>query len=85
VVLLWPGTNYLYFGSHDALGGQKPGLIEIDVSLANPQPTRKKVQLESALAVAVPGFIGAPSLDTGYNLLHVGSEAGTLYAVQVPF
>jgi outer membrane protein assembly factor BamB len=83
VVLLWPGTNRLYFASHDAMGGQKPGLIELDVSLANPGPTRKKVQLESTTAVA--GFIGAPSLDTGYNLLHVGSEAGTLYAVQVPF
>lgn len=38
------------------------------------------VQLESA-----PQVIGAPSLDSGYDMLHVGSEAGILYAVEVPF
>jgi hypothetical protein len=29
--------------------------------------------------------MGAPSLDTGHDLIHIGSEAGILYAVQVPF
>ena len=50
------------------------------MSLGDPARTRKSVPLEST-----PAVIGAPSLDIGYNLLHVGSEAGILYAVQVPF
>jgi outer membrane protein assembly factor BamB len=79
VVLLRPGTTFLYVGSSD-VGGGKPGLFELDVSLGDPGPTRKSVPLEST-----PAVIGAPSLDIGHNLLHVGSEAGILYAVQVPF
>jgi outer membrane protein assembly factor BamB len=79
VVLLRPGTSFLYVGSSD-VGGGKPGLFELNVSLGDPGPTKKPVPLEST-----PAVIGAPSLDIGYNLLHVGSEAGILYAVQVPF
>jgi hypothetical protein len=29
--------------------------------------------------------LGAPSLDSEYDVIHVGGEAGVLYAVQVPF
>jgi hypothetical protein len=29
--------------------------------------------------------VGAPSLDIGFDMLHVGSEAGILYGVQLPF
>ncbi len=29
--------------------------------------------------------VGAPSLDTGYDVIHAGGEAGVLYAVQLPF
>jgi hypothetical protein len=79
VLLQWPGTNHLYVGSSD-VGGGLPGLLELDVSQLDPGPTRKPVALE-----ATPAVIGAPSLDIGYSLLHVGSEAGILYAVQVPF
>jgi outer membrane protein assembly factor BamB len=77
-VLLRPGTNLLYVGSSDVGGG--PGLLELDVSLADPGPSRKPVVLETA-----PTIIGAPSLDTDHGLLHVGSEAGLFYAVQLPF
>jgi hypothetical protein len=79
VVLLRPGTSLLYVGTKDAASG-KPGLREYDVSSADPRPSKKSVVLEG-----LAGVIGAPSLDIGYNLLHVGSEAGILYAVQVPF
>jgi hypothetical protein len=32
-----------------------------------------------------PTIVGAPSLDADHGLLHVGSEAGLFYAVQLPF
>lgn len=78
MVVLWPGTNFLYAGSSD-VGGNKAGLVEMDVSLADPQPTMKSIVLESISLI-----VGAPTLDTAYGLVHVGSEAGTFYAVQVP-
>jgi hypothetical protein len=35
---------------------------------------------------ASPQTVGAPSLDIGYGgVIHVGSELGILYAVQLPF
>jgi outer membrane protein assembly factor BamB len=79
VVLLRPGTKFLYVGSSD-VGGGMPGLFELDVDQLNPGPSKKPLVLE-----ATPLVIGAPSLDTLYNLIHVGSEAGIFYAVQVPF
>jgi outer membrane protein assembly factor BamB len=79
VVLLRPFTKFLYVGSSD-VGGGKPGLFELDVDQLDPGPSKKQLVLE-----ATPLVIGAPSLDTFYNLMHVGSEAGIFYAVQVPF
>lgn len=78
MVALWPGTNYLYVGSSD-VGGNKAGLYELDVSLADPEPSAKFVALEASSLI-----VGAPALDIGYGLIHVGSEAGTFYAVEVP-
>jgi DNA-binding beta-propeller fold protein YncE len=85
VVLLKPGTNELYVGVRDIVPAGAPdsaGLLRIDVSLADPGLSVASLALESFAAV-----VGAPSLDVGFspNVLHVGSEGGVLYAVQVPF
>jgi len=71
-VLFVPGSHYVYVGGSD---GQ---LYEIDVAGA---PVVKPVALGDGLSV-----VGAPSLDRGFspNLVHVGTEAGVFYAVQVP-
>lgn len=76
MVVLQTSTNHLYAGSSD-LGGSTAGLVEIDVSVG--APSLKSIVLESSNVV-----VGAPALDIGYGLVHVGSEAGTFYAVQVP-
>jgi hypothetical protein len=85
VVLLKPGTNELYVGVRDIVPAGLPdsaGLLRIDVSLADPGLSAASLALEGFAAV-----VGAPSLDVGFtpNLLHVGSEGGVLYAVEVPF
>jgi hypothetical protein len=78
VVLFWGGTNSLYVGvdQHPATGNAG-GVLHIDTTTGG---IAGSLQLDSA-----PQVIGAPSLDIGYDLLHVGSEAGILYAVEVPF
>jgi outer membrane protein assembly factor BamB len=68
-VLLAPGTQWLYVGGSDGK------LYEIDVT----GPTAKPVTLGDGMAA-----VGAPSLDRGHDLIHVGTEAGIFYAVQVP-
>jgi outer membrane protein assembly factor BamB len=70
-VLFVPGSHYLYVGGSDGK------LYEINTLQASPVP--KPVTLGNGLAV-----VGAPSLDRIYNLVHVGTEAGIFYAVQVP-
>jgi outer membrane protein assembly factor BamB len=84
-VLLKPGTNELYVGVRDTVPAGAPdtaGLLRIDVGLADPGPGAVSLALESFAAV-----VGAPSLDVGFSpsLLHVGSEGGVIYAVEVPF
>ncbi|HEY4634162.1 MAG TPA: PQQ-binding-like beta-propeller repeat protein [Candidatus Limnocylindrales bacterium] len=69
-VLFVPGSHYVYVGGSDGK------LYELDVLGA---PSIKSVTLGNGLAA-----VGAPSLDRVYNLIHVGSEAGIFYAVQVP-
>ena len=76
MVVLQTSTNHLYAGSSD-VGGNKAGLVEIDVSVGG--SSLKSVVLEPTSLV-----VGAPALDIAYGLVHVGSEAGTFYAVQVP-
>jgi hypothetical protein len=68
-VLFVPGDHYVY------VGGSNGELHEIDVL----GPTLKSEVLGDGLAL-----IGAPSLDWFYSLIHVGSEAGIFYAVDVP-
>jgi len=70
-VLFTPGSHYLYVGGSDGK------LYEIDVQPA--APTLKQLLLGNGLAA-----VGAPSLDREHNLIHVGSEAGIFYAVQIP-
>ena len=78
VVLYQPGTDRLFVGvDQHPLNGNNAGLLQIDVSTG---AIVGNVQLE-----LVPQVIGPPSLDTGFGLIHVGSEAGILYAVEVPF
>ncbi len=69
--LFVPGNHYVYVGGSDGK------LHEIDVLPA--VPVLKQVTLGNGLAV-----VGAPSLDRVYGLIHVGSEAGIFYAVQIP-
>ena len=69
--LFAPGSQYVY------VGGSNGNLYQIylaDGSLTS-------VQLGDGSSV-----VGAPSLDRGYvpNLVHVGTEAGVFYAVEVP-
>ncbi len=70
-VLFLPGDHYVYVGGSDGK------LYELDVLPA--VPVLKQVTLGNGLAA-----VGAPSLDRVYNLVHVGTEAGIFYAVQVP-
>jgi hypothetical protein len=68
-----PGNHYVY------VGGSNGRLYEIDV-LAGPAPTIKSVVLGDGLAT-----VGAPSLDWSNSMIHVGTEAGVFYAVEIPF
>lgn len=70
MVLQRPGTDYLYVGNGN---GQ---LIQINVT----------TQAQTPLALEGPGVqIGAPSLDGTYGLVIVGSAAGNIHAVRVPY
>lgn len=69
--LHWPGTTNVYVGGGDGRLYQ--------------------IQTGSGAVTSIPldddpaSFgVGAPSLDVGFNLVHVGSVRGTFYAVQVP-
>jgi hypothetical protein len=75
VVLYWPGTNFVYVGSRNG------ELYELDFT--NPLTLTWKLQVLGS----GQGQVGAPSLDIGVSpeLLIVGSEAGVLYGVAVPF
>jgi outer membrane protein assembly factor BamB len=69
-VLQKPGTDFLYVGDKDGR------LVQIDIATGNVR-----------VRVLEPGKqIGAPSLDNNVPaFIHVGSETGAVYAVQVPF
>jgi hypothetical protein len=75
IVLLRPGTNELYVGVRDY--STDASLLRIDTTSGT---VAGSVSLETD-----PRTVGAPSLDVGYGIVHVGSELGILYAVQLPF
>jgi outer membrane protein assembly factor BamB len=77
-VLFWAAQNKLYVGM-ESWGGPS-GAWLYDMSAATGGFTA--IPLESG----TPTAIGAPSLDTGVTpvMLHAGSVAGVIYAVQVP-
>jgi outer membrane protein assembly factor BamB len=71
IPLLWPGTTHVYVGGGDGR------LYQIEI----PTGTSSTLALDYDPAAFV---VGAPSLDVALGILHVGSEHGTFYAVQVP-
>ena len=74
VVLQQSGPElHLYAGSGD---GQ---LYQLDLTIDPAVPIVTSVVLGDGAAA-----IGAPSLDVTTGLVHVGSEAGVLYAVELP-
>jgi outer membrane protein assembly factor BamB len=80
IVLLRPGSTELYVGvmSYPNPTNSDPAsLVRINTATGLAESS---VPLE-----AIPQVVGAPSLDTEYNVIHVGSEGGVLYAVQLPF
>ena len=71
IPLLWPGTTHVFVGGGDGRLYQ----------LETPTGATRSI----ALDYDPPAFVvGAPSLDLGFNLVHVGSVRGVFYAVQVP-
>jgi len=72
IPLFTPGSHYLLVGSSDGR------LYELDVN--GSPPSVKSLQLGDGMAT-----VGAPSLDVVNGLLHVGTTAGAIYAVGVPF
>jgi hypothetical protein len=81
-VLFRPGTNDLYVGVEDLYSPGAPpyyaGLLKVDISTGSIVG-----KLELAVSATLPIQVGAPSLDGAYDLLHVGSANGVLYAVDV--
>jgi outer membrane protein assembly factor BamB len=92
MVLHWPQTDYLY------VGGKDGKLYQLDFS--GGAPTNACVPAPSASTCLYIQLgdgqdrLGAPSLDIGVEppdvtvdkkLLHIGSESGVIYAVEVPF
>jgi hypothetical protein len=76
VVLHHPGTDDIYVGVRDQ--GGTAAIVKINASTGVVAPIY--VSLENG-----PLTIGPPSLDLGNGMLHVGSVAGILYAVELGF
>jgi outer membrane protein assembly factor BamB len=64
------GTAYLYVGSSDGL------LYQVDAGTGT---------VTGSILLRTGAAIGAPAFDAFNNTIYVGSDAGYVYAVQVPF
>jgi hypothetical protein len=74
-----PSTLLFHTASHFIyVGGSDGWLHQLDTLEASPS-FNAAVQL-----IASPLTLGAPSLDREYGLVHIGSEAGAFFAVEVP-
>ena len=70
-LLFHPASHYVYVG--DNLGR----FLQIDTLTGS--------FADAAIQLgASPLTLGAPSLDIGYGLVHIGSEPGTFFAIEVP-
>ncbi|MGD8896828.1 MAG: PQQ-binding-like beta-propeller repeat protein, partial [Acidobacteriota bacterium] len=80
IVLHWPGTDYLFVGSD---GGK---LYQLEISGGRPSTPCTPPSCKVVVLGDGSDHLGAPSLDIAVvpPLLHVGSEAGVVYAVEVP-
>jgi hypothetical protein len=79
IALLGPGQPRLYVGGQE---GPTHKLFQIDFTAAGPlgpPPTIQSVVLGSGASV-----VGSPAYDSAHNLVYVGTDAGIIYAVQVP-
>ena len=92
IVLHWPQTDYLY------VGGKDGKLYQLDFSGGQPTDSCTDYTTVSTCMSIQLGdgqdHLGAPTLDIGVEppdvspgkkMLLVGSEAGVLFAVEVPF
>ena len=74
-----PSTLLFHTASHYVyVGGSDGWLYQID-TLQTPPSADYAVRLGAS-----PLTLGAPTLDREYGLVHIGSEAGTFFAVEVP-
>jgi outer membrane protein assembly factor BamB len=76
VLLHHPGTDDIYVGIRDFSGDA--AIVRVDASDGS-------VVGSVALEIALPRTIGASSLDKGFGMLYMGSEAGIIYAVELGF
>ncbi len=64
------------------VGGDDGKLHEVDLS--GPAPVFNSIPLGHPGPVPIPPAVGSPGFDWPNSLIHVGTEAGIFYAVQVP-
>jgi hypothetical protein len=79
IALLAPGQPRLLVGGQE---GPTKKLFQIDFTSAGPlgpPPTIQSVVLGDGASV-----VGSPAYDSGHNLVYVGTDAGIVYAVQMP-
>jgi outer membrane protein assembly factor BamB len=77
-----PTSGILMINQRLYVGADDGKLHEVDLSGAS--PSFKSVQLGHPGPAPPPPAVGSPSLDWPNSLIHVGTEAGVFYAVQVP-
>jgi beta-glucanase (GH16 family)/outer membrane protein assembly factor BamB len=75
IALYTPGGTKLLVGSSDGR------LYQLEMAAATPAvpPTVQSVVIGDG-----SGIVGSPAFDSAFNMVYVGSDAGVLYAVQLP-